>query len=147
MELFQTVEPDVQQMNQLKQWLLNQKRVQDWESTPATLNAVHMLLLTGSNWLGTTNRCVATWGEKQYDTAEGETATGYLKTNLPLQTTQQTPSALTLRKESEAPAWGALYTQYFQPIDQVEAKGQGLHASYYAVLFKASSGSPHRPSL
>ena len=126
MELFHTVEPDTQRMNQLKQWLLNQKRVQDWESTPATLNAVHMLLLTGSDWLGTTNRCVATWGEKQYDTAEGETATGYLKTNLPLETASQTQPTLTLRKEGEAPAWGALYTQYLQPIDQVEAKGQGL---------------------
>lgn len=126
MELFHTVEPDTQRMNQLKQWLLNQKRVQDWESTPATLNAVHMLLLTGSDWLDTTNRCVATWGDKQYDTAEGETATGYLKANLPIGTAQQTPSTLTLRKEGEAPAWGALYTQYLQSMDQVEAQGQGL---------------------
>lgn len=126
MELFHTVEPSTQRMNQLKQWLLNQKRVQDWESTPATLNAVHMLLLTGSDWLDTTNRCVATWGDKQYDTAEGETATGYLKVNLPIGTTQPTPSTLTLRKEGEAPAWGALYTQYLQSMDQVEAQGQGL---------------------
>lgn len=126
MELFHTVEPGTQRMNQLKQWLLNQKRVQDWESTPATLNAVHMLLLTGSDWLDTTNRCVATWGDKQYDTAEGETATGYLKANLSIGTTQPTPSTLTLRKEGEAPAWGALYTQYLQSMDQVEAQGQGL---------------------
>ena len=127
MELFHTVAPDTQRMNQLKQWLLNQKRVQDWESTPATLNAVHLLLLTGSDWLDTTNRCIASWGEQRYDTAEGETATGYLKTNLPLEITQQAPSTLTLRKEGEAPAWGALYTQYLQPMDQVEEQGQGLH--------------------
>ena len=127
MELFHTVAPDTQRMNQLKQWLLNQKRVQDWESTPATLNAVHLLLMTGSDWLDTTNRCIASWGEQRYDTAEGETATGYLKTNLPLEITQQAPSTLTLRKEGEAPAWGALYTQYLQPMDQVEEQGQGLH--------------------
>ena len=141
MELFQTVEPDVQQMNQLKQWLLNQKRVQDWESTPATLNAVHMLLLTGSDWLGTTNRCVAIWGDQQYDTAAGETATGYLKTNLPLQATQQPPSALALRKEGEAPAWGALYTQYFQSMDQVEAKGQGLQVERKLFVETLEQGS------
>ena len=126
MELFHTVAPDTQRMNQLKQWLLNQKRVQDWESTPATLNAIHMLLLTGSDWLGTTNRCVVTWGDKRYDTAAGETATGYLKVNLPIGTTPQASSTLTLRKEGEEPAWGALYTQYLQSMDQVEAQGQGL---------------------
>ena len=126
MELFHTVAPDTQRMNQLKQWLLNQKRVQDWESTPATLNAIHMLLLTGSDWLDTTNRCVATWDDKRYDTAAGETTTGYLKVNLPIGTTPQAPSTLTLRKEGEAPAWGALYTQYLQSMDQVEAQGQGL---------------------
>ena len=127
MELFHTVEPDTQRMNQLKQWLLNQKRVQDWESTPATLNAVHTLLLTGSDWLGTENRCVATWGDQVYDTAKGEIATGYLKTPLPLASLSSAQASLSLRKEGEAPAWGALYAQYFQPIDQVEAQGQGLH--------------------
>ena len=114
---------------------------QDWESTPATLNAVHMLLLTGSDWLGTTNRCVATWGDQQYDTAKGETATGYLKTNLPLVTASQTQPTLTLRKEGEAPAWGALYTQYLQPIDQVEAKGQGLQVERKLFVETLEKGS------
>lgn len=83
MSVFNEIAPDTQNTNRMKQWLLNQKRTQNWESVPATVNAIYALLLTGSDWLNTQNTCVATWDGKTYSTAEGEIATGYLKTILP----------------------------------------------------------------
>jgi hypothetical protein len=35
----------------MKLWLLNQKRVQDWESTKATADAVYALIRNGNNQL------------------------------------------------------------------------------------------------
>lgn len=83
MSVFNEIAPDTQNTNRMKQWLLNQKRTQNWESVPATVNAIYALLLTGSDWLNTQNTCVATWDGKTYSTAEGEIATGYLKKILP----------------------------------------------------------------
>ena len=60
MSVFNEIAPDTQNTNRMKQWLLNQKRTQNWESVPATVNAIYALLLTGSDWLNTQNTCVAT---------------------------------------------------------------------------------------
>ena len=64
MSVFNEIAPDTQHTNRMKQWLLNQKRTQNWESVPATVNAIYALLLTGSDWLNTQNTCVATWDGK-----------------------------------------------------------------------------------
>ena len=38
------------EMDEMKRWLLSQKRTQQWESTHATIDAVNTLLSTGSDW-------------------------------------------------------------------------------------------------
>ena len=121
MSAFAEIEPDSTRMDQMKQWLLTQKRTQDWESTPATVNAIYALLLTGKDWLGTPNTCEINWEGNTYRTNEGEAVIGYLKTELP-QAKSDTEKVLAIHKEGNAPAWGALYEQYFQPINEV--KGQ-----------------------
>ncbi|WP_165154779.1 alpha-2-macroglobulin [Parabacteroides sp. ZJ-118] len=123
MSVFNEIAPDTRNTNRMKQWLLNRKRTQDWESVPATVNAIYALLLTGSDWLNTRNTCVATWDGKTYSTAEGEIATGYLKTILPDEPAHRSANpVLSIRKEGNTPAWGAVYEQYFQDIHKV--KGQ-----------------------
>jgi len=128
MSAFNEIAPDTQHTNQMKQWLLNQKRTQNWESVPATVNAIYALLLTGSDWLNTQNTCVATWDGKTYSTAEGEIATGYLKTILPNEpATRSANPVLSIRKEGDTPAWGAVYEQYFQDIDKVKGQKGGVN--------------------
>ena len=79
MALFNEVSPDKQTTDRMKQWLLSQKQTQNWESVPATVNAIYALLLTGSDWLDANNTCTAKWGKQTYSTTTGESATGYLK--------------------------------------------------------------------
>lgn len=119
MLLFHETGGSREETDNMKQWLLNQKRTQNWESTPATLNAIHAILLTGSDWLQEDNRVTVQWGTKTFDTSEGEAATGYLKETLEGASISQ---ELTLHKEGEAPAWGAVYNQYFAPFDQITAQ-------------------------
>lgn len=143
MSVFNEIAPDTQHTNRMKQWLLNQKRTQDWESVPATVNAIYALLLTGSDWLNTQNTCVATWDGKTYSTAEGEIATGYLKTILPNEpANSSTNPVLSIRKEGNTPAWGAVYEQYFQEIDKV--KGQKGVLSVEKKLFVETNNGTNR---
>ena len=144
MELFETVAPNRQQTDRMKQWLLNQKRVQDWVSTPATLQAIHTLLYTGSDWVANENRCEVTWGSTHYDSAAGEAATGYLKATLPTEPALQTAQpTLTLRKTGTAPAWGAVYTQYFQAIDQAKEAGKALKVERKLFVERTTAEGRH----
>ena len=143
MSVFNEIAPDTQNTNRMKQWLLNQKRTQNWESVPATVNAIYALLLTGSDWLNTQNTCVATWDGKTYSTAEGEIATGYLKTILPNEPANSSANpVLSIRKEGNTPAWGAVYEQYFQEIDKV--KGQKGVLSVEKKLFVETNNGTNR---
>ena len=107
----------MKQINSMKQWLLNQKRTQDWSSNTESVDAIYALLLTGSDWTSTNNSCVAIYGSRQYSTADGETATGYMKAILPEDTDH---SRISVTKEGTAPTWGAVYNQYFSSIDKIE---------------------------
>lgn len=122
MSAFAEIAPDKNETDRMKQWLLNQKRTQDWESQPATLNAIHALLLTGSDWLSDTNNITVQWANKTYRSTNGEVGTGYIKETLTRNEITPQAQTLTIRKEGEAPAWGAVYNQYFAPIDQVTAQ-------------------------
>jgi len=119
---FGEIAPDKNETNRMKQWLLNQKRTQDWESVPSTVNAIHALLLTGSDWLNDNNSITVQWANKTYRSTDGEVATGYIKESLTGNDITSQAQTLTIRKEGEAPAWGAVYNQYFAPIDQVTAQ-------------------------
>lgn len=114
-----------------------------WVSVPATVNAIYALLLTGSDWLNTQNTCVATWDGKTYSTAEGEIAIGYLKTILPNEPANSSANpVLSIRKEGNTPAWGAVYEQYFQEIDKV--KGQKGVLSVEKKLFVETNNGTNR---
>ena len=123
MKLFNELDPDIERNNRMKQWLLNQKRTQNWESEPATVHAIYALLLTGDDWLSQSNSCSMRWGNDCFHASEGEIATGYLKKTLSQQALDKDSDKRTvmIEKEGEAPAWGAVYEQYFQNITEVKA--------------------------
>ncbi|WP_370862744.1 alpha-2-macroglobulin family protein [Parabacteroides faecis] len=140
MKVFNTLSPDSKDTDRMKQWLLNQKRTQNWESVPATLNAIYALVLTGSDWLNDNNTCTVTWGDKTYSTAEGETATGYLKVVLDEKEISSERNSISIRKEGNAPTWGAVYEQYFENIDKVE-KQTGVLNVEKKLFIESNSGS------
>lgn len=140
MKVFNTLSPDQKDTDRMKQWLLNQKRTQNWESVPATLNAIYALVLTGSDWLNENNTCTATWGNKTYSTAEGETATGYLKVVLDEKEIASGSNSISIRKEGNTPAWGAVYEQYFENIDKVE-KQKGVLNVEKKLFIESNSGN------
>ncbi len=109
MALFHWMEPNAQEADRMKQWLLVQKRTQDWASVPATQNAVYALLLTGSDWLSEDGTLKVNHGKEEILVDQ------YVKQEL-------TPAhaSLSIEKTGDAPAWGAVYVQYFAPIREVK---------------------------
>lgn len=141
MKVFDTLAPDQKETDRLKQWLLNQKRTQNWESVTSTVNAIYALVLTGSDWLNDDNTCIVDWNGKTYSTAEGETATGYLKVVLPGEKTVSSErNSISIRKEGNAPAWGAVYEQYFENINKID-KQKGVLNVEKKLFIESNSGS------
>lgn len=122
MSAFNELSPDKSETDKMKQWLLNQKRTQNWESVPATVNAIYAILLTGSDWLNQNNVVTVQWGDKRISTESGEAATGYIKEAVNSKDITPQMNNLTIRKEGNAPAWGALYNQYFEALDKVSGQ-------------------------
>ena len=109
MALFQQTDPNQEQTDRMKQWLLNQKRTQNWESVPATQNAIYALLLTGNSWIEETNVCYIRLNDATWSTTDGETGTGYLKVNPTItQLTSVKSPIVRIQKSGKAPAWGSI---------------------------------------
>lgn len=141
MSVFNELAPNTAEADRLKQWLLNQKRTQNWESAPATVNAIYALLLTGSDWLNENNTCTVKWGAHSFSTAtSGEAAIGYIKEVISKDNITPAMNTLSIRKDGNAPAWGAVYNQYFQAIDKVE-KQKGILNVEKKLFIESNSGT------
>lgn len=126
MDAFDEIAPDRQELDRMKQWLLMQKQTQRWESVPATVNAIYALLSTGSDWFGNTGNTVVTWGGHRYETATGETGTGYIQETLEGKEITPALNTVSIQKTGDGPAWGAVYRQYFEKADRIKAAASGL---------------------
>lgn len=141
MSLFADMQTDIRQMNQMKQWLIGQKRTQNWESAGASIDAIYALLLAGDSWIEKDNSCQVTWNGNSWRSDEGETATGYLKVSLSNdQLKQSQQRQVRIRKEGDALAWGAVYTQYFAPLSSIE-KDKGVMNVEKKLFIEKKEGS------
>jgi uncharacterized protein YfaS (alpha-2-macroglobulin family) len=129
MEAFAATGANDTEMDEMKLWLLKQKQTQQWESVPATVNAIRMLLKTGANWLESEGKVNIQLGNKTIDTTRKEAGTGYFKESWDAATTENFSSLhqITLSKSDEGPAWGAVYWQYFEDLDKITPAKTGLN--------------------
>ena len=111
-------------MDELKIWLLKQKQTTDWKTTKATAEACYALLLQGGNWL-TNDKAVdiqvgsINLNADKMPELKAEAGTGYFKTSWDKTAVKPEMGKVTVKKEGEGIAWGALYWQYFEQLDKI----------------------------
>ena len=126
MEAFQEVKPSEQKLlNGMTEWLLQQKRTQQWDNPAKTVNAVYALLLDGSQPLDKGNSDVLKLreGQKTHTFVTPHTSVGYLRDSLSV----SAPKELRVEKHGQGLSWGAVYANYQMPLDSVRASWQGFH--------------------
>lgn len=131
-------------VDEMKRWLLRQKQTQSWSSTKATTEAVYALLLRGSDWLGTGVSTQVTLGGKsiQNRVSKSDAITGYEKVTYAASEIKPEMGAIQITKTSDGPAWGALYWQHFEPLDQVMPGSAGLSVQKTLYVQRDSPGGP-----
>jgi hypothetical protein len=118
-EAFDEIKNDQQSVDEMKLWLLAHKRTHSWESTRATADACYALLLRGPSWLAPAQPLQVTVGGQPIKPEASQAGTGYYKQTWPAADIQPAQGKVAVTKTDAGPAWGALYWQYFEDLDQV----------------------------
>jgi hypothetical protein len=125
-EAFREIGHDTAAYRELKTWLLRQKQTHQWASTKATADAVYGLLMGGSDWLEQQRGVRVQLGDKVVEMT-GEAGTGYDKKifDAPFIDTSMGHIKVSMSSargggsHGGSPAWGAVYWQYFDQLDQI----------------------------
>lgn len=139
MEAFAEVLPsDTVAMRGLQQWLLRQKRTQDWGQPVQTADAVYALLLHSQGQLSDASVDKVTLTDKngRHLLQSPETRLGYLRQRVDV----NHPRSLQVDKRTPGISWGAAYAQYLMPIDNIEAQREGLTVRRDADRLSAQVG-------
>ena len=122
-EALSTVTPyDTLTIDEMRRWLLHEKRTQMWDTPINTANAVYAFLLGHAGELASGEQpTIAIDGQKvQLPTATA--GIGYVKTAV------QQPSGrqLSFKKTSSGTSWGGVYAQYLQKTADIERSESGI---------------------
>lgn len=123
-EVFSEVGNDIKTIDNLKIWLLKNKQTNSWKTTKATSIAIYALLLQGTDWLKTTEFVEVKIANKiikplELENTKVEAGTGYFKTSWSANEITPEMAKVTISKEGEGIAWGAMYWQYFEDLDKI----------------------------
>jgi hypothetical protein len=111
---------DQQTLDEMRRWLLQEKRTQAWDTPINSVNAVYAFLQGGSLKL-TSDNAVVKVDNQTLDLPKATAAIGYVKAPIPA-----TSQMLTVEKTSEGTSWGAVYAQFVQATHNIAASGSGI---------------------
>ena len=122
-EAIQSVTPqDTQTVEEMRRWLLQEKRTQAWDTPVNSVNAIWAFLNENSTLLTNNEQTQLAIDGKPLDLPQATAGIGYVKTavNAPQGKT------FTATKTGEGTSWGALYAQFFQHTSDIEASKSGI---------------------
>ena len=138
-EAIQTVTPqDQQTVDEMRRWLLQEKRTQSWGTPINSVNAI-WAFLNGNGKQLTVNRpntALAIDG-LPVDIPQSTAGIGYVKTAI----TNPQGKTFTATKTSEGTSWGAVYAQFFQKTSDIEASQSGI-----TVKREVLTSNTHQPT-
>lgn len=126
-EAFDEIMEDQKTVEELKIWLLQQKRTGDWDTTKATAAATYALLMSGTQFIELDDSVRFTMqsapSQQKLDAAPREAGTGYLKATWSAKEVSKEVAQLRIQNTGTTVGYGGLYWQYFENLDKIE-KGE-----------------------
>lgn len=128
-------------IEELKIWLLQQKRTNSWSTTKASAEAVYALLSQGSDLAAVENSVEielggATISEEKMNTVAPEAGTGYFKLNWNTEEITPKKASLKVKNTGTSVGFGGFYWQYFEDLDAIKESNKGGVLSVTKTLFK-----------
>ena len=122
-EALQRVTPqDVQTVDEMRRWLLQEKRTQAWDTPISSVNAIWAFLAGQPQLLAQQEQTVLAIDGTPMDMPTSTAGLGYVKTTV----SSPTGRELTATKTSTGTSWGAVYAQFMQKTTDVEQSSSGV---------------------
>lgn len=137
-EAMQLIHPDdTTAIEEMRRWLLQQKRTQYWSTAYNNANAVYAFINGNMSALDKVTMADFSVDGHHIDLPEGSAGLGYVKTDLKL----KEPHRLTVNKSHAGTSWGTVYAQFQQPSGAVEKSSSGI--SIKREIIKPSGDTLH----
>ena len=132
-------------LEEMKLWLLQQKKTTTWDSPVAAADAVYALLCTGSNWLESRGDARIAIGPETLETltdASSVPGLSYVRRTYGEDSPVVEAKDVVVEKRDEGIAWGAVYAQYLSPMSELRQHGGELSVDKQLYLERvAADGS------
>jgi hypothetical protein len=131
-EAIQLVAPqDKQTVDEMRRWLLQEKRTQTWNTPINSVNAIYAFLNGNCSTLTTSQSATAlVLDGSPIDTSKASAGLGYVKSAQPY----QGEHTFTATKTSEGTSWGAVYAQFLQKTADIEASQSGITVKHEVMI-------------
>ncbi len=139
-EAIQTITPDDQQtVDEMRRWLLQEKRTQAWGTPINSVNAIYAFLNGNSPLTTDYTPTVLAIDGTPIETPKATAGIGYVKTAIQ----QPQGKTFTATKTSEGTSWGAVYAQFLQKTSDIEQSGSGITVKRELLVTGKSGNSPY----
>ena len=136
MEAIEAITPqDKQTADEMRRWLLQEKRTQVWDTPINSVNAIYAFLHGHNNLLAAKAETALEIDGRPVDMPKATTGLGYVKTAI----SHPEGKTFTATKTSEGTSWGAVYAQFLQKTSDVKASQSGI--SVKRELLPATDGT------
>ena len=129
LEFFAETNTDPGIVEEMKIWLLKNKQTNHWKTTKATAAAIYALFQYGDNWLEASKPVKVLFEnlpKSDYQASieqaqeASEPGTGYFQVDWRGEEIKPAMHALRIKNPNKTIAWGSMYWQYFEDLDQIQ---------------------------
>lgn len=122
-EALQRLTPkDTKTIDEMRRWLLQEKRAQAWDTPINSVNAVYAFLNGNQESLRSQTKTVLKIDGEPLSTSEATAGVGYVKTTMPA----ENKTTFTAEKKSAGTSWGAVYMQFIQETKDIADQGSDI---------------------
>lgn len=104
----------------IRQWLIMQKGLQNWGDGTTATSAIAAILTTSPRWIDAAKGSTIRLGNIHAAVSAADRLTG--ETEITASGKDVSGKRLTIKRESDTPAWGAVYTRFIESADSVTPK-------------------------
>ena len=142
-EAYDEVLKDINSVEEMKVWLLKNKQTNQWNSTKATTKAVYALMNTGKSWIDAEKGIKVKIGNTPFDLqSNAQVGSGYVKTSWTKDEIKPEMGKVEVEKTTPGVAWGAMYWQYFEDLDQIKSAETGIKFNKKLFIKQNSANGP-----
>ena len=119
-------------IDEMRRWLLQQKRTQAWDTPVNSVDAINAFLLDNKTALSASGQTDVSIDNRKVELPKATAGMGYQKAVMAYEGEKK----LTFTTSSDHTSWGNVYAQFMQKTDKIAASGEGLKVKREMVMPK-----------